>query len=190
MKSLRDIMNDIQWKQEWQQDFGWHNSGSIGTVREVVCAHNKVWITKINSDGFYEYDVYYNTDTPPNLNTDFDQYRQGIITVDYKYDHDSTGGVINTDNRIPYLAIANDKTEKLRIDPKYLKSLLNLPVQCKIKTDGSNVNIRQIPVNGTVIGSYKNNEIVTILEVAKFEQFVWGKTDKGWIAMWLTDLDI
>lgn len=191
MKSIRDIMNLSQWKRTWVSQEGWHNSGDVGTIRQVEFAHNKKWVTKINSDGLYEYDVYYNTDTPPNLNINYDKYRQGIMTVDYKTGHENTGGVIESDLRLPYISVANDRTEKLRIDPKYLKSLLSLPVTCKIKTDGSNVNIRQIPVNGNIVGSYKNGESVTILEVAKFEQFVWGRVGENkWIALFLTDLDI
>lgn len=190
MKSIRDIMSQIQWSRTWVDQEGWHNSAGTGTIRQVEFAHNKKWVTKINADGSYEYDLYYNNDAAPNLSVDYDQYRRGIMTIDYKTGHEDSGGVINSDLLLPYISMANDRTEKLRIDPKYLKPLLYLPTTCKVKTNGVNLNIRKAPVDGQIIGSYKNGESIIVIAVTKVDSRVWLQTKDGFVASWLTDLDI
>lgn len=182
--ALRAIMTLAQWNRTWVNEEGWHNSGDAGTVKEVEFAHNKKWVTKINADGWYEYETYYNSDYPPALN---DPYRRGVMTVDYKTGHEDTGGVIPSDLLLPYISIARDRSENLRIDPKYMKPLAYLPLSVKVSTGGGNLNVRNAPATGTVLSVLPNGSQVSVLELTRVGSNIWGRTEKGFIAMWLTD---
>lgn len=193
LAALRAIMTAVQWaKTWWPPDRGWNNDGEEGHVKEIEFAHNIKWVTRVNSDGWYEYDVYYLSDPPPNLNVPVDPYRRGIMTIDYKYDHEDTGGIVKDDYLRPYISIARDRTEKLRIDPKYLRSLASLPMKVTVKTGGGNLNVRDMPSTGAVITTLPNGSGATVFELRKVGNGVWGRVTSqgsvpGWIALWLTD---
>lgn len=193
LTALRAIMTLLQWNRTWVDQEGWHNSGDLGTVRQVEFAHNLKWVTKINGDGWYEYDTYYLSDPPPNLGSPVDPYRRGIMTVDYKYGHEATGGIANSDLMLPTISIARDRTEKLRINPKYMKSLASLPLECNVKTGGGNLNVRSDPfvTSSNIITSLPDKTPITVFEFQKTGNDVWGRVTSsgsvpGWVSMKFT----
>jgi len=190
IEAFRKICTALQFKRTWVKNEGWSNNGEIGRVQNVYFAHNKVWVNKINKDGKYEVDTYYANETPPDLKF-VDKYRQGIMSVMYKYLHKDNGGISWSDLLLPVLMICRDRTEVPRFDKKYMKSLISVPVDCNVKVnEGGVLNIRTKPISGDVVGTYDNNEKVTILEFQKTDTQVWGKTSLGWIYTKLTTLDI
>lgn len=181
--ALHAIMTPAQWKRTWVQNEGWHNSGEVGRVQEIYFQHNLCWINMKNADGFYEVDCYYNTDAPPDLSKK-DKYRQGVMTVDYR-----VYGVLPSDLQLPVVIIARDRSERLRLNPKYLEPLVNLPMDACVKSGGGNLNVRNEPSTGVVLTTLRDGSAITIYELRKVGNGVWGRVtpDSGWVAMWYTD---
>ncbi len=192
LEQLQKINTPAQYARIFTDEHGWHNKphGEIGRVQQVTFAHSDVWVTG-EDDKYYYVDVYYNDEKCPDLNLNYDKYRINIFSIMSKNDAKNNGGIYyDNTGYIKIFLIANNRTEKLKIEKIFCKSSLNLPIDCKIKTDGSNVNIRKTPANGEILGSYKNNQVVTILEIVKVDNKIWLKTNLGFVASWLTDLDI
>jgi len=196
--ALRSIMTLAQWLEIWKDEHGWHNRphyseigkynvGDVGRVQQVTFAHSKVWVTGIRADGRYEIDAYYNDETPPDLRK-FDPYRNNTFSV-----MDDQGNIFYSDKgMLPVLVIANNRTEKLRIDKMYCKPLAYLPLKAHVKTGGDNLNVRAAPSVGAVYTTLKNGTPVTVFELWKVGNGAWGRITEpgsiaGWVAMWYTD---
>lgn len=190
LTALRNIMTVLQWSKTWVINQGWHNKGETGTVQQVEFSHNKKWVTKVNGDGWYEYDVYYLSDPAPNLSSPIDPYRRGIMTVDYKTGHESTGGIQNSDYLLPVISIARDRTEKLRIDPKYLKPLVYLPLEAKTT---ARLNVRGNPsTSANILTTLATGTPITVFALQKVGNVVWGRITEtgsveGWVSMAYTN---
>lgn len=190
--ALRAIMTIEQWARTWVANEGWHNSGAIGAVKEVLFAHNVVWVKNKN----YEIDCYYNSDSPPDLRAYKDPYRVHIMSIMYRFLNGNKGGIGLSDLLLPVLVIARDRSEALRVDPKYLRSLKSLPFKAHVKTDGTHLNVRDAPSTGAVQTTLNNGVEVTVFDMVKLGNRRWGRITEpgsgipGWIALDYTDAGV
>lgn len=194
LNSLKSKLTLLQWKWFWNENAGIHNRGDLGTVQQVTTAHNKVWVEKV--DDQYAYISHYNNDeNSVDLHTTIDPYRVHFVTVMGRTGNISTSGIFYPDlGHIPYPILAATKSHMLRIELKYIRSMLHLPMTVTVKTPNSRLNVRNLPttVGSQVHTSFPDKTQIQIFELRKMSDGIWGRATSpnslpGWVSLKYTD---
>lgn len=170
--------NPIILKYLFHADSGWQNSGQYARVEELAFENQFLTVTRVSGDKAY-IQTFYSDQKPPSVTTAENRQEFTVVTRD--------NNIIGSPKGRAYIVLIAKPGEVLWIYTKYLQCPNTLPKEVSILTYPQNINVRTGPGTQYPITSiYAPGMSVKITQTSGTNPNIWGMTDKGWIALWLT----
>lgn len=170
--------NDVILRYLFHKDSGWQNSSQYARVEELAFENQFLTVTRVSGDKAYIQTFYVNQKTPGEIKV-VNRQAFTIVTRD--------NNIIDTPKGRAYIVLIAKPGEVLWIYTKYLQCPSILPKVVSVLTFPQNMNIRLGPgLQYPIVDIYAPGMSVKIVETSGANPNIWGKTDKGWIALWLT----